>query len=218
MKRILKFIGLSITILVVSLLIYGGLGYRDAVHESDKYIARAEGLIASEQGPEDLGPEHLKQLIMVQDPAFREHTGVDFSTAGAGLTTVTQSLSKRLGFDKFQPGVGKIRQTGFALGLESRLSKDQILALFLKTVEMGNGPSGWMTGLFTASDIIYSRPPSKLTDGEFLKLVAVMISPAQYDLRNDDNELNKRVSRIAKLVAGDCSPIGLQDVWLEGCA
>ncbi|MEM7635525.1 MAG: transglycosylase domain-containing protein [Pseudomonadota bacterium] len=218
MKRILRLIGLSITILTVGLLGYGGLGYWDAVHESDNYIATAEALIASEQGPQDLGPERLKQLIMVQDPAFQEHSGIDLSTAGAGLTTVTQSLSKRLGFDSFRPGIGKVRQTGFALGLESKLSKDQILALFLKTVEMGNGPNGWMTGFFTASAAIYSRPPSRLTDNEFLRLVAVMISPAQYDLQKDDNALNKRVNRIMRLVAGTCSPAGLQDVWLDGCA
>lgn len=73
----------------------------------------------------------------MEDPGFAEHDGVDFSTPGAGLTTITQSAAKRLAFETFRPGIGKIRQTGYAMGLESRLSKDQILALWLDTLEMG---------------------------------------------------------------------------------
>jgi membrane peptidoglycan carboxypeptidase len=218
MKPLLKLIAFVFVLSILGLLAYGGYGYWDAVRESEKHIRKAESLIANGQGSDDLGAKHIKQLILVEDPGFWEHSGIDLLTAGAGLTTITQSLAKRLGFSKFEPGLGKIRQTGFALGLESRLSKKQILALFLETVEMGKGPNGWMTGFFTASNKIYSKPPSELTDDEFLKLVAVMISPAVYDLRADDKKLSERVRRISKLVAGDCAPTGLQDVWLKGCS
>ncbi|WP_245410693.1 transglycosylase domain-containing protein [Notoacmeibacter marinus] len=200
------------------LLSYGALGYWDAVRQSDAFAERANALIANGRGPNDLGGEHLEQLILVQDPGYREHGGVDLSTPGAGLTTISQSLSKRLGFDTFKPGIGKIRQTGFAMGLESRLDKDQILALFLDTVEMGRGPDGWMTGFFTASDSVYGHTPSELSDAEFQRLVAVMIAPARYRLLDEDAQLDNRAARIARLVAGDCSPIDHGDVWLDGCA
>ncbi len=197
---------------------YGAFGYWDAVRQSNEFIKRANALIVDGRGPNDLGTERLRQLILVQDPGYYDHHGVDLSTLGAGLTTVSQSVSKRLGFDEFRPGIGKIRQTGFALGLESQLSKEQILALFLDTVEMGRGADGWMTGFFHASERVYGRPPADLSDKEFHRLVAVMIAPGSFRLLNQDGSLDDRAARIARLVAGDCMPSDQRDVWLDGCA
>lgn len=148
---------------------------------------------------------------------FAGHSGVDVSTSGAGLTTISQSASKRLAFDEFRPGVSKIRQTGYALGLEQRLSKEQILALWLDTLEMGNGPNGWIVGFHNASAAVYGRAPAELNKTEFVRLVAVLIAPAAYSLTQTDANLDERVSRIERLISGACSPTGLGDVWLEGC-
>lgn len=197
---------------------YGTLGYWDAVSQADAYAARADALIADSRGPDDLGIEQLRQLILVQDPGFLDHAGVDLSTAGAGLTTISQSLAKRLGFEEFRPGIGKIRQTGFAMGLERQLTKNQILTLWLHTVEMGHGPEGWMTGFFEASESIYGREPSELADQEYHRLLAVLIAPGQFRLIEDDEELDDRASRIARFTSGDCNPESLTDVWLDGCA
>jgi len=217
LKRMLKAGAVVLLTLTAAVAGYGAYGYRDAVAQSDQFALRANGLLANDRGPDALGDGRLRQLIMVQDPGFHGHNGVDLSTSGAGLTTISQSLSKRLGFDAFRPGIGKVRQTGFAMGLESRLSKDQILTLFLETVEMGRGPDGWMTGFFEASQTIYGRAPSELSDTEFHRLLAVMISPGQFRLLEDDPALNERAARIAKLVSDDCEPSSHSDVWLEGC-
>jgi len=217
MKRILKCTGILFVILFVVVLGYGGKGYWDALSDAPQLRQRADDLIAQGRGGASLGAEHLTILLKVEDPNFASHAGVDFSTAGAGATTITQSASKRLAFKKFHPGIGKIRQTGYAMGLERRLSKEQILALWLDTLEMGEGPEGWMTGFHKASSAIYGRPPAELNNTEFIRLAAVLIAPGSYKLRENDNALNERVSRIERLVAGSCAPEGLSDVWLEGC-
>jgi membrane peptidoglycan carboxypeptidase len=139
-------------------------------------------------------------------------------TPGAGFTTVTQSLAKRLAFAHFRPGLSKIRQTAYALGLEKRLSKVQILALYLDTVEMGRGPRGWTKGFFDTSLQIYGRPASELDDQQFFAMVAVLIAPAQFNLRSPDARLNGRVGRIERLIADKCQPLNFRDVWLQGCA
>lgn len=218
MRRVLKIGAVGMLLLVMAILGYGAFGYWDAVGQFDAYAERANALIADGNGPSDLGAERLRQLILVQDPGYQDHRGVDFFTLGAGLTTISQSVSKRLGFDEFRPGIGKIRQTGFALGLESRLSKAQILALFLETVEMGRGVDGWITGFFDASARVYGRLPSDLSDAEFHRLLAVMIAPGNFRLIGEDDRLDDRTARIARLVAGDCKPSDQGDVWLEGCA
>lgn len=217
MMRLIKYGVLVIVVLIVAVIGYGGKGYWDAISDTGDLRQRADDLIARGRTGAGLGAEHLAVLLAVQDPSFAKHNGVDFDSPGAGATTITQSLAKRLAFDEFKPGIAKIRQTGYALGLERGLSKEQILALWLDTVEMGQGPDGWMTGFYDASTAIYQRPPAQLTTGEFARLVAVLIAPSSYDLRQGGEELERRTARIERLGAGDCAPLDHGDVWLEGC-
>ncbi|MFK0642581.1 MULTISPECIES: transglycosylase domain-containing protein [unclassified Ochrobactrum] len=217
MKRIFKFAGLFLGLLIMAVFLYGAKGYLDALSDAPRLRLRANDLISQGRGAASLGAKHLAMLLKVEDPNFAQHMGVDFSTPGAGATTITQSASKRLAFKKFHPGIGKIRQTGYAIGLETRLSKEQILALWFDTLEMGEGPRGWMTGFDKASSAIYNRSPDELSDREFIRLVAVLIAPGSYKLGENDPALNERVSRIERLIAGICVPEGHGDVWLEGC-
>ncbi|WP_275227679.1 transglycosylase domain-containing protein [Novosphingobium album (ex Liu et al. 2023)] len=205
-------------LLIAGLLAYGAKGYRDAVNDAPALARRADRLMAAGRGPEALGPGRIDQLLAVEDRGFVRHHGVDLDSRGAGKTTLTQSLAKRLAFDRFAPGVKKIRQTGYAMGLESRLTKRQIIALWLDTAQMGRGPNGWMTGFFTASRQAFGQPPAALDQRRFLSLVAVGIAPRRFDLFHRDTALENRVGRIERLVAGTCRPTGNGDVWLEGCA
>jgi monofunctional biosynthetic peptidoglycan transglycosylase len=156
MERLLKAVAITVVLVVAAALAYGAKGYLDAVGDADTLRQRADGLIAAGRGGHDLGQDRLAELLKVQDPAFFDHRGADFHSPGAGLTTISQSVSKRLAFEDFRPGIGKIRQTGYALGLEARLEKDQILSLWLDTLEMGRGPDSWMTG--------FSRHPRPYSD------------------------------------------------------
>lgn len=218
MKRFIKITAISFVLLAVFGAGYGAIGYCDAIRDANDYAQRADALIAEGHGPDALGTARLHQLIRVQDPSFWEHGGIDLATDGAGLTTISQSLAKRLGFEEFRPGIRKIRQTGFAFGLENRLNKEQIAALWLDTVEMGRGPDGWMTGFFEASRRVYGKSPAELADEEFLRLVAVLIAPGRYRLLGEDEALDQRTSKISRLIAGECAPNDLKDIWLEGCS
>jgi len=217
-RRFLKLAAGAFLVLVAAVLLYGAKGYFDALGDSKDLGARADRLIAQNRGARGLGAGRIDQLLKVEDPGFRRHQGVDVTTPGAGMTTITQSLAKRLAFDHFRPGIRKIRQTGYAIGLEQRLSKRQILALFLDTIPMGRGKKGWMTGFYVASLEIYGRPAADLDERQFFTLVAVMIAPRKFDLHRQDAALDERVSRIQRLVAGKCRPQGEGDVWLDGCA
>ena len=217
----------GIFLLAIAVVVYGVYCYADATKDAAQLKVRADQLIADGKGPDDLGPDDLRldglgqnkaaQLLLVQDPGYYDHSGIDLTSKGAGITTLTQSLAKRVGFSEFKPGIAKFRQTAYAMGLEAELSKEQIFALFLDSVEMGKGPDGWMTGFFNASRKTYGKEVNELSDREFLSLVAVMIAPAKYNLRKPGAALTERVTRIEKLIAKACEPLDLKDVWLEGC-
>lgn len=203
---------------LLALLAYAATGYVDALRDAPHLRVRADRLIAQGRGPDALTPAQLRQLIRVEDPGFWRHRGVDDDTLGAGATTITQSLSKRLAFAQFEPGIRKIRQTAYARGLEARLSKRQILALFLDTVPVGPGQHGWMQGMFAASAQLYGKPPAALTKAQWLRLVAVLVTPGAFRLTQADPKLEERVRRIERLLAGACQPEDHGDVMLEGCA
>tara|TARA_R110000850_G_scaffold59458_2_gene137322 strand:- start:20 stop:766 length:747 start_codon:yes stop_codon:yes gene_type:complete len=216
-RRIFRFVLVVIAAAMAALALYGGKGWYDARRQGDELAQRAGQLIAQGRGGEDLGPGHLAVLVQVQDPGFYSHAGVDLETPGAGLTTISQSLAKRLAFEEFKPGIGKIRQTGYAIGLDQELTKQEQLALFLDTVEMGEINGEWVTGFFKASDAAFGTPPSGLDDRQFNQLVAVLIAPGRLKLQEPDALLEERVLRIGNLAAGRCKPENLSDVWLDGC-
>jgi hypothetical protein len=197
---------------------YAADGYFDGKEAGVAARARADALIAAGRGSAGLGPGRIEQLLAVEDPGFSRHGGVDFASSGAGMTTLTQSLGKRLGFDRFRPGIRKIRLIGYASGLERTLRERADRRFIPRCGGDGTGPSGWMTGFYEASQTIYRRPPSALGDREFFSLVAVLIAPRRFDLRRPDAALSERVDRIERLARGHCRPTGVRDVWLEGCA
>ncbi len=206
-----------ILIAALGLAAYAGKAWIDAGRDARALRLQADYLIATGHGGADLGAGRLNWLLTVQDPAFYGHNGVDLSTAGAGLTTVTQSLSKRVAFTDFHGGISKIRQTVYAMRLEKLLTKQQIIALFLDTVPMGKGPGGWMIGFYSASEAVFTNPPSEISMRQFLTLVAVIIAPAQYDLLDQDAALKERLRRITRLISAKCTPSDQRDVWLAGC-
>jgi membrane carboxypeptidase/penicillin-binding protein PbpC len=147
---------------------------------------------------------------MVDDPGFWAHSGADWTTPGSGLTTLTQSLGKHVGFVHFRPGLQKIRLVGYAMGLESELTKQQILALYLDTVWMGRGPSGPMVGMFNASEKVFGKPPSELNQHQFLTLVAVPISPRTLTLASPNSDLIERTIELSAWSEGNAGPSGFE--------
>ena len=138
-------------VLVAALFLYGLSSWLDARSEAPELRQTADQLIAEGKGPDRLSKLNMRLLIKVEDPTFDTNNGTDFSGLGAGKTTITQSLSKRLAFDDFKPGIQKIRQTGYAIGLKQNLSNDQILTLFLANASFSGSDHRWTKGFHAAS-------------------------------------------------------------------
>lgn len=142
MRKLFVMLSIILAIVVSLAFIYGAKGWYDATVSAKALKARAHTLTENGRGADSLAPERLSVLLKVEDPGFYAHSGIDLTTPGAGLTTLTQSLSKRLAFEEFKPGISKIRQSGYAMGLDTVLTKDEQIALFLDTAAMGNSSGG----------------------------------------------------------------------------
>jgi len=218
MKRILITVSLLSLAAGIAALIYGVKGWYDAGQDASAHKKEAAGFVSKGLGADRLPPDYLKLLLAIEDPTFNTNNGTDFSSPGAGLTTITQSLSKRLAFENFKPGIGKIRQTGYAIGLTRNLSKDEILTLFLNKAPFGSSKGQWFAGFDTASRNFFGAPVADIERKQFTLLVASGIAPGRLHPDQPNQQLIERVKRINRFLADQCKPHGHGDVWLQGCA
>lgn len=187
--------------------------------------ARARTPQVLEEAWAQAGPSLLNQmsvsrieaLLRVEDPSFRTHRGVDFSTPGQGMTTITQGLVKRLYFEHFTPGFAKIEQSLIArFVLDSAITKNEQLELFLGLAYFGAVDGRDVIGFRDAAQTYFGKTVAELDHRQFLALVAMLVAPN--DLRPGSPQNAERVARIERLLAHRCAATGLRDVWLEACA
>lgn len=150
MKKIIKYTGLSLLIFLSGIFVYYGYSIKEARNYTHEIIFSdlAEGqwrrpgdgaVYKFEIFGKDLSKRQKKILIKVQDPGFYKHNGMDLSTPGAGLTTITQAITKKLYFDSFKPGISKIKQSLIARFVVNELiSKDDQLSLFVNAMHFGS--------------------------------------------------------------------------------
>jgi hypothetical protein len=84
MKMVLKLTAILVTLLIVAALGYAAFGYFDAVRNADNLQQRANSLISKGSGGDALGNVRYRQILMVQDPKFEQHSGVDMMRSNNG--------------------------------------------------------------------------------------------------------------------------------------
>ena len=167
---------------------------------------------------EEINKRYVEILLIVEDPHFYIHKGVDLTTPGAGLTTISQGLVKIFYFENFTPGIKKIRQTWIArFVFDPLVSKKQQLQLFINYAYLGNTNGKPIMGFEQASLVYYKKRFADLCIDEFLSLVAMLLNPNQYNIITNHEKNQERVRRIKKLISMKCHPIDLMDSELNCC-
>jgi penicillin-binding protein 1C len=149
----------------------------------------------------DVSPRYVEALLGYEDRWFRWHPGVNpfaFARAAAqalwhreivsGGSTLTMQVARLI-----EPiphsGFGKLRQIVRALQLELRLSKDEILTLYLNLAPFGGG----IEGVQAASYAYLGKPVANLSHAEAALLAVLPQAPSR--LRPDRHPERARVAR-----------------------
>lgn len=135
-------------------------------------------------------PTHLlKSLLVREDFGFFSHHG--FSTKNlvraafniligsyySGGSTLTQQLSKHLYTDQaYRSARRKLQEVFFALQMEKKLSKQEILEQYLNKMYFGYGNYG----VQTASQYYFSKDASNIDVAESVMLVIQLANPSLY--------------------------------------
>ncbi|MCE2737436.1 MAG: penicillin-binding protein 1C [Rhodobacter sp.] len=140
--------------------------------------------LAVDQGSVD--PAYLAMLVAYEDRRFHVHSGVDLRAllraavqaawngrVVSGGSTLTMQVARLLENGGTGQVSGKLRQMRVALALERRLSKQQILGLYLNLAPFG----GNLEGVRSATLAYFGKEPRRLTPAEAALLVAIPQSP-----------------------------------------
>ena len=175
---------------------------------------RAKFLSGNELKLSEIPTKKIDILLKVEDPNFFNHDGIDISTPGAGLTTITQALSKFMYFDNFTPGFAKIEQSLIAhFVLDKRFSKKEQLEVLFNYAYLGQFKGKKVLGFSNASQAYFKKPFSEISYNQYLSLVAMLIAPNNMHVINKPKENQERVFRISKLIKEQYKPSGVMDVY-----
>lgn len=152
-----------------------------------------------------LSPNVINALVATEDARFYEHSGIDFQRSFSivaynligkkqGGSTITQQLAKNLFTEKthnpFVRVIQKLKEWITAVKLERNYTKEEILTLYLNTVDFG----AYNTyGISSASRTYFNTTPDKLTPDQAALLMGMINGPGIYSpINHPDNALNRR--------------------------
>lgn len=150
---------------------------------------------------ENVTPNLPNAFIAIEDERFREHSGVDIKrTFGAfvqwamgkdsyGGSTITQQLVKNITGDKDRSPIRKVQEIVRAMNLEKKMSKDQIIEMYMNTIYFGEG----CHGIQTAASHYFGKKTSDLTVEECASLAAIVKAPSTYNpVKNAEKNKERR--------------------------
>ncbi|MEL7256546.1 MAG: penicillin-binding protein 1C [Pseudomonadota bacterium] len=157
--------------------------------------------------PDMVDRTYIEMLIAYEDKRFYNHAGVDplaflrafvqaiwhgeLVSGGSTLTMQVARLLENSGTGRLS---GKLRQMRVALALERKLSKDQILQLYLEHAPFG----GNLEGVRAASYAWFGKEPKRLTPAEASLLVALPQAP---EARRPDTSPDSAMTARSRVLA-----------------
>ncbi len=160
------------------------------VFANDKTTLLAEFYIENRDPVEtsEISPYVLKGTVATEDERYYEHGGVDLpgiaralvvNLVGSdreGASTITQQFVRNTILSDEASDITlkrKVREAYLSIKLEEQYTKDEILLMYLNTINYGSGAYG----IEAAAQTYFSKPASQLTLVEAATLIGIPQSP-----------------------------------------
>jgi len=158
----------------------------------------------------DISPNVINALIATEDERFYEHSGIDakslaraivFMGREGGASTITQQLAKNMlgqGSRSLPERIlEKFKEMIVAIKLERNFTKEEIIALYLNTVEYSDN----VYGIRNASRTFFQKEPDRLEIEEAAVLIGMLKGTGIYNPRlYSDRAYNRRNTVIDQMV------------------
>lgn len=152
----------------------------------------------------EMGDYVTQGTVATEDERFYEHNGVDLwgilravwvnvtGTGHEGASTITQQFVRNtILSDEMQESTlkRKVREAYIAIQLEQMYSKEEILQMYLNTINYGQGAYG----IQAAAELYFSKNAKDLTIAEAATLIGIPQAPTYNNpIDNPDNCLERR--------------------------
>ena len=159
----------------------------------------------------DKVPKYMQDaFVAIEDQRFYSHMGVDIKrTFGAvlnvflkgdssyGGSTITQQLVKNITQDKERTNARKIREISRAIVLETKMSKSQILELYMNSIYLSQG----VHGVQAASYLYFGKSVDQLSLAQCASIAGITQYPTTYDpILNPENNKKKQLLILDKML------------------
>ena len=175
-------------------------------------------------------PENLVLAVLaMEDSRFFEHPGIDaWGIARAlasnllldrykqGGSTLTQQLAKNLFLTPERSFRRKVKELALAVALEERLTKDQILELYLNQVYLGSVGGMGICGVDQAAKTYFGTSAKRLNLGQAATLAGVISAPNRYSpARHPERAKSRRNLALKRMVDLGWLEPGARSKWVE---
>jgi penicillin-binding protein 1A len=164
-------------------------------------VYAADGTLIGEFGEEkrnyvrihQIPPVMRNAVLAIEDARFYEHHGVDYigilraglanvgDSRSQGASTITMQVARNFYLPTEKTFTRKIYEILLALKIESQLSKDQILELYMNHIFLGQRAYGFAA----ASEIYFGKPLKDVSIAEAAMLAGLPKAPSAYNpIRN----------------------------------
>lgn len=168
---------------------------------------------------DELSPYLVEALVATEDSRFYSHSGIDFiglarvavktvmlSQGQGGGSTISQQLAKNL-YPRDTTSTNAVSKAGrlvisklkewiTATMLEYNYTKEEIISMYLNTVEYGSNAFG----IKSAARTFFDKDPKDLTVEEAAMLVGVVNAPTRYSPRiNPERAIKRRNTVIDRM-------------------
>ena len=154
---------------------------------------------------EQISPNVINALVATEDIRFYSHSGIDFRRTFTiifynlvgnkqGASTITQQLALNLFSERaknpFKRIIQKLQEWIIAVKLERNYTKEEILTLYLNTVDFG----AYNTfGIKSAARTYFNTTPDKLRPDQAAVLIGMLKGPSFYSpTHNPERALARR--------------------------
>ena len=175
---------------------------------AELYLEKREPLSSLDE----VGAYVAQGTVATEDVRFYEHKGVDLqgivralfvNLAGGqeGASTITQQYVRNTIIADEMTDISikrKVREIDLAVKLEQIYSKDEILLMYLNTINYGDG----CHGIEAAAQHYYSKHSNELTIAQAATLIGIPNSPTLYNpVTNPESSIQRRNVVLSRMLA-----------------
>ncbi len=173
-------------------------------------VYSSEGFLLAEFGDkrripvdyENIPPQLIEAFLAAEDDRFFEHPGVDYQgilravyalvmtgQKAQGGSTITMQVARNFFLSNEKTYLRKLNEIILALQIEQKLSKQEILSLYLNKIYLGKRAYG----VAAAANVYYGKSLDELSLPELAMIAGLPKAPSRYNpIANPDKAIGRR--------------------------